>query len=487
MGIPCTAAVDFGTTAVKVCLFTERLFLLSECVREYRFNTPKTGYAEAPASVYTEALADGLADVAHKAQDAEIIAVSLTTQGETFTVIDSTGKPIMPFIVWLDTRAVKQADKIRKLLPDNAFYSTTGLPAPDGALPLAKAMWLADNHPEAIKDGNRILLLEDYFLYLLSGSLVSEKSLQTSTGWFSLRDDKYWEDAIKLSGLKISMLPELAEPGETVGKVTKAASARFGLPEGIPVVAGAMDQTAAALAAGCTQKGVLSESTGTALAVTAYTDSLPDTQGSNLTIYRHIKKGDYLAIGIGRTGGKCLTWLRDLFFHGSEYDALVSRASLAPIGSNGLVFLPFLAGMDCDKPDSDLHGCFCGLTLSTAPEHVIRSVLEGICCELAALIDRVESVTSRCDNVISMGGGAKSALLNQMKADVCQKTFAVPCTENTAAAGAAMLAFNTFAPFPTQNRLELSAVFYPEPANLKASAQCLARYRRIADRFTHNY
>lgn len=218
-------------------------------------------------------------------------ALGLTTQGETLVPVDAAGRPLRPCLVWLDGRAQAQAETLARELDGQRFYETTGLPQMDGALPLAKALWLAQNEPDVLARAHKLLLLEDYFLWKLTGRFATEPSLQTSTGWYDIRRDGYWPQALALAGLRADQLPELLACGQRAGGLTAEAARFLGLPQGLPVVAGAMDQTAAALAAGSDRPGAVTETTGTALVMTACTDAPVFPRQRRVTVYRHALPG----------------------------------------------------------------------------------------------------------------------------------------------------------------------------------------------------
>ena len=184
----CIAVLDVGTTAVKACLFSPSLELLACSVQEYALRT-QGERVEADAAQYKAAARAGLADALSQAPGCIPAAVSITTQGETLTLADRSGEPLRPFLVWLDSRAENEAQALRSVLDNETFYKTTGLPEVTGALPLAKLLWLRKHEPDTFVRAHKLLLLEDYLLHWLTDRFVSEKSLQTSTGWFDLHSD----------------------------------------------------------------------------------------------------------------------------------------------------------------------------------------------------------------------------------------------------------------------------------------------------------
>ena len=440
----CIAALDVGTSSVKVCLFTPEMEMIARSVQEYQLRTCGDR-VEAEGENYITAIRSGIREVLASTAEARIAAIGITTQGETFAPVDEAGNLLHPFIVWLDSRAEEQAEALQQKISEMEFYRTTGLPEISGALPLAKLAWVKEKKPELYEKTHKFLLVEDFILYRLTGRFVSEKALQTSTGWFSLRTDGLWQEGLALAGIDPEKLPEILECGEVVGALTEKAARELGLEPGIPVVTGAMDQTAAALAAGCTKPGTVTETTGSALVMAACTDEPAFAEGHHVTIYRHAMPGKFIYLPIGNTGGLALKWFRDEFcadLPGGEagYDAINDLVSSVPAGCEGLTFLPFLSGSVDPDNCPEARGCFFGARLSTTRAHFARSVMESIAFLLRDFLEMLENLNCPVDAIGSLGGGSRSAVWMQIKADVCGRVFrAAQCSEATAM-GAALLA-----------------------------------------------
>ena len=176
-----------------------------------------------------------------------------------------------------------------------------------------RLLWIRQTLPDVFSKTYKFLLLEDYLLFFLTGNFLSERSLQTSTGYFSLQTDDFWEDALQWAGIPRSMLPDCLVSGEKAGVLLPNAARFLGLPAGIPVFTGAMDQTAAALSAGGLTPGTITETTGTALVAAACTEAPVFAKAHHVTIYRHAVRGRFLYLPIGNTAGMALKWFRDEF------------------------------------------------------------------------------------------------------------------------------------------------------------------------------
>ena len=480
---PCIAALDVGTTSVKACLFTPELELIACCVQEYALHT-RGAWVEARPETYLAAARDAMRAALAAATGHRPEALGLCTQGETMVPADAQGQALRPFLVWLDGRAGAQAAELERILGRQRFYETTGLPQLSGATPLAKAMWLRENG--GLRGAERLLLLEDYLLGWLTGRAVTEPAVQTSTGWYDIRHDRYWPEALEAAGISVRLLPACVPCGEKAGPLQREAAALLGLPEGIPVAAGAMDQTAAALAAGAPEPGAVTEPTAPAGGRPAATPHPAPPRARRGPVYRHALPGRYLYLPIGNTAGMALRWFRDvccpdLPAGGAGYAALDREAAAVPLGCEGVTFLPFLAG----APDQDecpgARGAFYGARLSTTRAHLARSVMESAAFMIRDFLSDLERLGCPAREVRSLGGGARSAVWLQMKADICGRVFRVPACTEPAAQGAALLAgwgsgliARGEVPPPRE-----AAAYAPDPALAARAEAAHGRYRRL--------
>lgn len=476
----CIAALDVGTTMVKTCLFSRELVQLECASCEYPLRFSGKDRVEAEASVYLDAIRRGFREVLSRG-DYRVTALGFTTQGETLTAVDENGIALMPFIVWLDSRADVQAEKLKKLLPEKEFYETTGLPAIDGALPLAKLVYIKEEMPEVFRKAYRFLLLEDYLIFRFTGNCMCEKALATSSGWFSLKTDSYWKKALDAAGIPEDKLPRLVEPGTKAGALQTEMAAMLGLPAGIPVVAGAMDQTSAALASGCNGEGVITETTGTALVMAACTNSPATERGHRLTVYRHALKGKFLCLGIGPAGGRSLTWLRDLMSGEESYEGLNRLAGSVLPGADGVLFMPFLSGIVDPDACPDASGCFFGLRLGTTQAHLVRSVMEGVGNLLRDFMELFSERACPVKCVYSLGGGARSRLWTKIKADMCGVPFITADTPEMASRGAALLAAwgTGIIKEGTIPPMKNTETFEPDPDHAKIYEKTRSRYLKL--------
>lgn len=488
MKIDLILTFDIGTTSVKVSLFTSELVHLCSFAEEYALDTRPGGLVEVQPERYKDAIRSGLAKALSGSEHrGTVSAIAVTTQGETLIPVDEKGNPLMPAIVWLDARAQKQAQIISAKIDTDEFYQTTGLPGINGALPLCKLAYIKEEMPEIYPKTSKFLMVEDYILYWLTGKFVTEKALQCSTGYFDITADQYWEKALTTAGIDMCKLPEALPCGIPVGKILPETAQELKLPSSATIVTGAMDQVAAALGAGCTKEGIVAESTGTALVMTAYTRHPDFTHPYRVTIYRHALPGSYIYLPFANTAGILLKWFKDNFcpdislIGQDAYAVMDDLAKNIPAGCDGLITLPCLA--DCMPSDDSpaAGGVFFGADLSTTRAHFIRSIMESVCFMLKNFITMLSELDIKADMIHSLGGGSRSELWEQMKADICGVPFTSMRCSEAASAGAALLAAWGSGLLPTgfYPEAQYEKTYLPDPNLVKVYQAAYNKFKKL--------
>ena len=438
---------DVGTTAMKCCAFDENFLMLANQTTEYTLSTPAENCVEMNPEVYWQCLCSSTRAILHAGiRAADICAVGISTQGETMLALDREGHPLLPAVVWLDSRAQQQSAQIEQALDLHQISRTTGLPELSGALPLAKLKWLLEESGVGSRVSN-VLLLEDYLIYRLTGNLVGESSLLCSTGYLNIHSRTYEAEYLKLAGADAHLLPEILPPGSVAGSMTAEAARQTGLLSGTPVCCTAMDQTAGAVGAGNTTPGIVSETTGTCLTVAATTE-LPDFDlPAPLQYYTHVD-GRYLALAYNPTAAIVMKWFKDQFLADSSacaasclnvYAYMSSLAGAVPPGCDGLLMLPHLSGKSMPKACENLRGTFWGLSLQTTEGHFIRAIMEGVAFMLQECLDLFRQAGIQPAELRSMGGAARDKLWCSIKASATGCRVQTTSTQEATSLGAAIL------------------------------------------------
>lgn len=440
---------DIGTTAIKTCIFDEKLKALEKRTDEYSLQG-EDGRVELDSEIYWETMCHAVAAIGEKISMASVEAICLTTQGETMIPVTKEGQALHRAVVWLDDRAGKQAEEISQKYTKDEIYHLTGVTDMNGFVPLPKLLWFKQERPEIYENTYKFLLLEDYLLYRLTGRFATEKTLLTSTAYYDIRNDRYWTEILEDFGLDTEKLPEILDSGELAGTVSAPAAEKLGLSTDVKVFAGAMDQIAAAIGGGGLQEGIVTATVGTCMALTSAVSSMEECTDDSLILYRGINENQYVMLPLCNTAGSVFKWFKDQCCQmevkqcredGTDvYDKLCGYAAEVPAGAEGVVLLPYFAGSMQPRLIPEAKGVFCGLGITTDRKIMTRAVLESIGYMLRENMEMFEQFGSRATRVHFFGGGSKNRIWNQIIADIANVELVLLEEGECASLGAAILA-----------------------------------------------
>jgi xylulokinase len=441
---------DVGTTSVKTALFDRQGRLLSKAIKDYVLDTPRVDWYEVDPRVYWDAVLAGFRETLKKAgvDPGRVRAIAGCSQGETIVFLDEKDQPVRPAIVWIDNRAQAESAELKGRVDSEEFYRRTGCTEIEPTWSLLKAQWVRNHEPRGLSKTRKILLVADYIDYLLTGVASTTPTLSQSTGFIDIHTGSYWPEMIEPLGIRES-LPEIVPVGSVVGRLKAALAEDLGLPREVVVVKGAMDQTMSTIGAGNVAPGVVTETTGTALAIGVTADEVEPIHRHHLAYQPHAVPGRYLILPYAQTSGILYKWFRNTFgaeevrkAGGAEeaYEELNRLAAEAPAGSGGLVLLPFFAGAYIPENDMNARGVWYGLTLGHDKRHFSRSIMESVGFMLRRILEQIQGAGIPVDEVRCMGGAARSDLWLQIKADICGLPMVRMKEEETSTLGCALLA-----------------------------------------------
>jgi xylulokinase len=441
---------DIGTTSVKVVLYARDGRLLHKAIRNYTLCTPAVNWYEVDPDVYWDSVVSGTREILSVAgiDPHEIKTVSGCSQGETVIFLGEDGRPVRPAIVWLDLRARAETEELAGMASVDTLYRVTGQTGFDPTWSAIKVLWVKKNQPDVFRRTRRILLVEDYITWRLTGRACSSPNLLSSSLFVDVHRRAWWSLYVDYLGIA-ELLPELIETGERVGTLTRAAAAALGLDPDTLVVKGAMDQEASAIGAGNITPGIVTETTGSVMAIGVTSLHADPDPAVRLPYQPHLPEGSFLYLPYVQTAGSAYKWWRDMFCQEEiraagdlegAYEKMNDQAAAVAAGSEGVVFLPYLAGAGQPENDPDARGVFYGLTLKHGKGHCARAIMESIAFMLRKILADFVRAGVEMKEVRSMGGGARSDLWLQIKADVIGLPIARMEEEETATLGAAILA-----------------------------------------------
>ena len=429
--MPLLVGLDIGTTAVKAGIFESTGRMLAVAGQEYRIAHPAPDRAELDAETYWTATVSAIrrAMGAAGVDPARVASLAVSSQGETVVAVDAHGRPLGPAIVWLDNRALAEARELAGQFGEAAVYDRTGVPSITPTWTACKLLWWRRHEPGLFAAARHFLLVEDFVLHRLTGRYVTEGGVQSTSLLFDIRTGAWGDAMLDAVGVEPRRLPRIVRPGTVVGGLSTEAAEALGLPRSIQVVAGGMDQGAGAVGVGNINRGMVSESTGGALTLQASIDRHGGDPTGQTPVYVHSAPDRYLYCPVCPTGGLALTWFRDQFGAelvaraaregSSAYDLLTELAAGVAPGAEGLTMLPHLMGAFSPEYEPEARGAFYGFTLHHGRPHFVRAVLEAVAFMLRRNLELLAGAGAAATEIRSHGGGSRSPLWNQIKADAC--------------------------------------------------------------------
>ncbi len=432
---------DVGTSAVKAAAFTLEGLPVAVTSRQIPLDTPREGICEVDPRAYWDGLVACCADLRRERVDLQAVhALAIAANAETLLVVDERLEPVRPGIVWLDTRSRQEASDLAERFGVDELAGRSGQPQMIPMWPATKMLWLRRHEPETVAAARWWLQPLDYLVARLTGRVQSDYSEYSSSLLLDIAGRTWWRPMLDELGVLPVSLPELVAAGTPLGPATAEAREALGIRAGAIVVMGGFDQACTAVGAGNVRAGVVSESTGTSLAVIA-TVSAPPRSAANVPCHVHVVPERYFLCAHNPAGGSLLGWFRDLCGADLSFAELDELAATVEAGSEGLVALPYVSGSVTPTFDPQARGVLFGLTLRHERRHVVRALLEGVAFALADLVDAERPLGAEPLELRSVGGGAKSRLWCQIKADVTGLTVQTTRSgDHAGALGAAILA-----------------------------------------------
>ncbi|MEM1288130.1 MAG: FGGY family carbohydrate kinase [Pseudomonadota bacterium] len=431
-------AVDVGTGSVRAALIDQTGRIQTIASKEHDQIVPHHGWSEQrPADWWAGALV--CIEKALNAIDdarARVAAICVCGQMHGSVLIDDEGNLTREAaLLWNDKRTTPQVESFSKRgLNDDTLQKTANMPAP--AWPAFKLKWLTENDPASVERASTLLMPKDWINFCLTGQRaqdITEASLSFLMEWQS----RTWsEELAETVGIPFDLLPPLRQPEDVLAGLSAKASALINLPEGLPVLVGAGDYPLALLGSGVSGPGMGSDVTGTSTIITLMHDEPVLSADVSNVIGASGSWGSFTLLD---AGGDAVRWARRAFHDNAlSYAEVEDAAARGKPGSNGLFFLPYLAGERFgDGPTSRAQ--FFGLTASHGLADLHRSVLEGVAFSVRHKMDALQGAHGRPERIIAASGGAKSKTWLDIKASMYGVPYLVPEELECGVVGAGIL------------------------------------------------
>jgi len=408
--------------------------------REYPTLSPHAGWAVQDPDVVVEMSAAAVAEVMAKvgAAGSRLAGVAFSGAMHSLIALGADGRPLTPSVIWADGRASVQARRLRDSGEWLGLHRRTGTPVHPMS-PLVKLLWFREEAPDVWRRAAHWVGIKEYVLFRLTGLLAADEATASATGLYGLADRDWDQGALDLAGLRRDQLPGLQATTDVVARLGADASA-WALPAGTPVVAGASDGVLANLGVGAVAPGVVACSIGTSAAIRGVVPA-PRVDEQGRVFCYVLVPGRWVVGGATNNGGNVLRWLgRVVGADLADPDSVLPElAATVPPGAEALLMLPYLSGERAPRWAGAPTAAFLGLTQRHTRAHLARAALEGVCLQLALVLEAMAAAGLEPTELRATGGFARSPFWRQLLADVLGTTIGFPASEQGSALGAALL------------------------------------------------
>lgn len=469
--------IDIGTSGVRGILVDAAGAVLAAANAPLTTQHPHPGWSEQDPHSWVSATESVMGDLKSMTPNAfrDIRAVGLSGHMHGATLLDSDGNPLAPCILWNDTRAEQEAktlDAIPLMRDVSANIVFPGFTAP-------KLAWVAKHRPSIFEKVTKVLLPKDFVRLWLTGEYLSEMSDSAGTSWLDVGARSWSDAALEATGMRRDQMPSLVEGNAHGGVLRRPLKERWGLHNNVIVAGGAADNAAAACGAGCLGEGSAFVSLGTSGVLVAARNGFSPAPDAAVHTFCHAVPDRWYQMGVTLAATDSLNWLAR-----SLKQSAASLAEALPekvAGPGTALFLPYLSGERTPHNDAAVRGAFFGLDIATGPTELTQSVMEGVSFALRDSFEALSATRAELDNVLAVGGGARSRFWLETLATLFDRPLVRPAAgELGAASGAARLAIcaaTGASPDEVMATPDTAEVIEPRRAFTDAYNESYERYR----------
>lgn len=433
--------IDVGTSSTKAVLYNENLEAVYTANREYELFNPQNGWAEQNPNDWKKACIEIIKEIVNKSNVnvENIKGIGLTGQMHGLVMLDKNNEVIRNAIIWADQRTDKECEEITKMVGKEKLINITANPALPG-FTASKILWVRKNEKENYEKCKKILLPKDYIRFVITNEFATDVSDASGMQLLDIAKRDWSDEILKILDIDKTLLAKVYESIEISGYVSLEFEKLTGLKSGIPVIAGAGDNAAAAIGMGVIKENNAFTTIGTSGVVFApMKNPIIDKKGRVHT-FCAATPNMWHVMGVTQAAGLSVSYLRSLLFDKEEkFSEITKNISNIEIGSNKLIYLPYLMGERTPHLDSDARGVFLGMSPLHTKDHYLRAVMEGVSFSLKDCLEIIKEMGIEINEMNLTGGGAKNPIWSQMISDLFDMNVNILNSEGTTL-GVAILA-----------------------------------------------
>jgi sugar (pentulose or hexulose) kinase len=487
--------LDSSTSATKAIAWTRDGRSAAEGRSPVPLASPAPDWYEQNPDDWWNSACAALRDLLQQVSPGRIAAIGISAQRETFVPLAADGSPVRPAIIWMDRRCGDEVSWLSALVGRRRIHEISGKPV--DLAPVAYRMaWMARQESEAYRRTAIFTDVHGYLTWRLTGHFRTSWASADPLGLFDMRNRVWSGEILNALQVRPEQLPLAMAPGSVMGTVNEQAAALITVPAGTPVVAGGGDGQAAGLGVNALTSGRAYLNLGTAVVAGVHSTRYRIGQAWR-TMGSCSGEGYYFETSL-RSGTFLIDWFLEICTGGtSRHEVrgrLESEAASLPVGSGGVLAVPYWGAVMTPYWDPDARGCLVGLTGAHRSAHLYRALLEGIALEQAMTTSMIEQAAGiQVQEFVAIGGGAESDVWCQIISDACNKPLKRSRTVEASSLGAAMCAaagagwFDSVPAAAEAMCAEITRVTEPSADRVLRYTELLEIYREIYPRLRKTY
>lgn len=464
--------IDIGTSGCKIAVYDETgKFVKCEYIE---YDVKRSGGLH---EIDPEEIFSCVKKLISRLNIFDLAAIAVTSFGETFVMLDENDRPCAPSMLYTDPRGKEECAKLSEHFGAETLAYITGT-KPHEMYSLPKIMWIKNNMPQQFAAARHILLMQDYIVYMLSGTAQIDYSLAARTLCFDIENKCWSKKIIDYCGIKEELLSTPVPSGTAAGEIKRETAEELSVNPKLKIVSGCHDQIAAMTGANIFDDGDVMDGTGTVECVPVVLDSIPKDRSlfdCGFSFVPHIN-GKYACYVLSYTGGATLKWFRNNFSDKS-YAQLDAEVDNSP---TDLLIMPHFSGAATPYMDINSKAAVIGLTFEHTRADIYKALMEGTAYEIAVNMEILKRYKLSPKKLVATGGGARSSVWLQIKADVLGVPVSALDAEEVGAAGTAYLAGRAIKIYsPDMQLVHTNITYCPHSENHSFYSKQLEKYKRI--------
>ena len=477
----CIITIDLGTGAVRVSAFDLNGKVIGSIRASYPTFHTKPDYSEQdPEQIFITmlyVLKNFLIEKIHP-KKFKVVSICFSAAMHSVMTTDKNGVPLGNAIVWSDNRAKKESHDLKASPLGKILYNSTGTPIHPMS-PLNKITWMKNHDKERFKQSHKFLSIKTYIIQQLTGEYVIDYSLASATGLLNIHTLQWEIDALKHAGITPDKLPTLVPVFYSTAKLRKEYQTSLGLNTKVKIIAGSSDGCLATLGGGIWGEGKATITIEDSGAVRVMGKKVLKDEKQRFFNYL-LTEDNYVSGGPTNNGGVIFEWFAKQFGDFKRafdledcMEDLIAEAAKVPVGSAGLLFLPYLQGERAPIWNANAKGVYFGLNIKHERQHFVRATIEGILYAIYSIgktLEEHRTINSLCVN----GRFVAFPFWSQMIADIFNKPVNTKNNSDSVAVGAFLLAATELGIYKNLDEAA-KTVELPERYNPKKSHHAIHR------------